>query len=277
MNLKKKKKINILPFFMGLIVLLFASPFYLAFLYAFKSQSESAIDPLGFPEKLNFDNFINAIRISNFPSAFKNSVIVTVCATIIVVAVSSLAAYVIARNFKNKFYSTMYYIFIASIMVPFQVIMFPIYKMMYNLQLVNTLFGLIITLVGFQIGFNVFLYVGFIKSIPLELEEAANIDGCNMIQTFLLVIFPLLKPTTMTVIVLSALGFWNDFVVSIVLVQKEAVSTLPLTQYRFIGQYSVEINMAFAAVILSMIPLFVLYLAAQKYIIAGVTAGAIKG
>ena len=137
--------------------------------------------------------------------------------------------------------------------------------------------GIILVLVAFQMGFDIFLYVGFIKTIPVELEEAAEIDGCNKYQTFFKIIFPLLKPMTATVSVISALGLWNDFQVAQIFAQKDVIKTLPLSQYYFLGQYSVKINMAFAGAILTIIPMLIVFIFMQKYIIKGVTSGAVKG
>jgi len=195
---------------------------------------------------------------------------------LLTITVCSMAAYMIARN-NNRFYNFFYYLFMSSIMLPFQVLMFPLYKTWTELHLLNTIPGLIIALTGVQIGYFAFLYVGFIKTVPRELEESAMLDGASRYRTFFSIIFPLLKPINSTILVLSALGAWNDFVVSMIIVQKKEASTLPLVQFQFFGEYTSEINMAFAAIILSMIPIMVFYLFAQKYIIGGVTAGAVKG
>ncbi|WP_235550709.1 carbohydrate ABC transporter permease [Paenibacillus sp. Soil787] len=259
-----------------IVAALFLFPFYIAIVYSLKTPVETAKSPLSFPVHFAWENYTKAIEAANFFVALKNSFIVTTATVILAVLVCSMGAYVISRN-NNKFYNFFYFLFMSSIMLPFQVIMFPLYKTWVNLGLLNTLHGLTISLVGIQIGYFCFLYVGFIKTVPRELEEAAMIDGASRYRTFFSIIFPLLKPINMTIIVLSALGAWNDFVVSMVIVQKKAVSTLPLVQFQFFGQYTSEVNMAFAAILMSMVPIMLFYLAAQKYIIGGVTAGAVKG
>lgn len=273
-NAKLFKSIRILV--MSLAALIFFSPFYISIVYSFKSPEESAQSPLSFPTKFHFENYTKAIEVSNFFHAFKNSLIVTVSAVIILVVVCSMAGYIISRK-NNKFYNIFYYLFLASIVLPFQVVMLPLYKLMKDMGLLNTLPGLILAVTGFQIGFNTFLYTGFMKTIPREMEEAAMIDGCSKFKTFWLIIFPMLKPINATIVVLSALSAWNEFPVSLIIAQKPEVRTLPLTQYFFVGQYSIDINMAFAAFTLSMIPILILYFFLQKHITKGVTAGAVKG
>lgn len=273
-NAKLFKSIRVLV--MSLAALIFFSPFYISIVYSFKSPEESAQSPLSFPTKFHFENYTKAIEVSNFFHAFKNSLIVTVSAVIILVIVCSMAGYIISRK-NNKFYNIFYYLFLASIVLPFQVVMLPLYKLMKDMGLLNTLPGLILAVTGFQVGFNIFLYTGFMKTIPREMEEAAMIDGCSKFKTFWLIIFPMLKPINATIVVLSALSAWNEFPVSLIIAQKQDVRTLPLTQYFFVGQYSIDINMAFAAFTLSMIPILILYFFLQKHITKGVTAGAVKG
>lgn len=258
------------------IAVLFLFPFYIAIVYSLKTPVETAASPLGLPKHIAWSNYADAIAASHFFMALRNSVVATVGTVALTILVCSMGAYVIARN-QNRFYSFFYYLFMSSIMLPFQVLMFPLYKTWADLHILNTLHGLVISLTGVQIGYFCFLYVGFIKTVPRELEESALLDGASKYRTFFSVIFPLLKPINATIIVLSALGAWNDFIVSMVLVQKKTASTLPLVQFQFFGEYTSEVNMAFAAIILSMIPIMVFYGFAQRYIIGGVTAGAVKG
>lgn len=259
-----------------IIAILFLFPFYIAIVYSIKTPVETAQNPLAFPTHIAWSNYSDAIAASNFFLALRNSVLTTIGTVFLTISVCSMAAYMIARN-NNRFYNFFYYLFMSSIMLPFQVLMFPLYKTWTELHLLNTIPGLIIALTGVQIGYFAFLYVGFIKTVPRELEESATLDGASRYRTFFSIIFPLLKPINSTILVLSALGAWNDFVVSMIIVQKKEASTLPLVQFQFFGEYTSEINMAFAAIILSMIPIMVFYLFAQKYIIGGVTAGAVKG
>lgn len=162
-------------------------------------------------------------------------------------------------------------------MLSFQVVMLPLYVQLKNAGMLNTIHGLIITISGFQLAYNVFVYTGFIRSIPIQMEEAAFIDGAGRFKTYWTIVFPLMKPIVSSTLILNALAVWNDFQISLIIAQKAEVRTIPLTQYFFFGQYGGKLNMAFAAFLLAMIPIIVLYLVMQKYIIDGVMAGAVKG
>jgi len=255
---------------------IFIFPFYIAIVYAFKSRVETSRSPISFPTSLYLGNFKEAIKLPNYFHTFMNSVIVSIFVVLIVVVTCSMAAYIIVRK-NNKFYNGFYYTFQLSILLPFPAIMFPLYVLLKDLGMINTLPGLIISQTGILIGFYTFLYAGFIKTVPIELEEAARIDGCSRFRTFFQIVFPLLKPITMTIVILSFLASWNDFIVAMIVAQKPMVRTLPLLQFYFFGEYSQEINLAFAAVLLSMAPVMILYFVLQKHIISGVTAGAVKG
>ena len=276
-NKVKKRIFSFANFLLMLAVtLMYMAPFYIAIVFSLKTNQQIAKNPLGFPTEFHFENYVRAIEVSNFFHSFRNSFLVTVPGVIIVIVVSAPAAYVLARN-SNWLYNAFYYLFLASIMVPFQVVMFPLYKNFFNWGLVGSLPGLVFALSGFQIGFNVFLFTGFVKSVPREMEESATIDGCGQYRAFWNIIFPIMKPVNMTVGVLTSLAFWNDFMLSMIFVNNEKVRTLPLVQYFFIGQYNVELPMGFAAVIMMLIPVLILYILSQKYIVSGVTSGALKG
>lgn len=255
--------------------ILILSPFYVAVCYAFKSRTEFAKTKLAFPTSLYLQNFLDAVKVPNYFTAFKNSVIVAVLMVSIIIIVSSTGAYIITRK-KNKFYNMFYYIFQLVILIPFQTLMFPLYKELNSIHALNTLWGLVLAQVGMNVGYVVFLYAGFIKGIPISLEEAARLDGCNKYQVFFKIVFPLLKPINMTVFVLSFLNSWNDFAISMIICQKQEMRTIPMMQYAFFGEYSSNVSVAFAGALLAMIPTVVVYFIAQKYIVAGMTAGAVK-
>ena len=262
-------------FILCLVCLIALAPFYVAVCYAFKSKVEIAQTQLAFPTRLYLGNFAEAIGLSNYFNSFKNSILVAALVILIVVLSCSTAAYIIARK-RTKIYNAIYYIFQLIILLPFQTIMFPLYRQLYDIHALNTLWGLVLVQAGSYVGYNVFLYCGFVKGISVSLEEAAMIDGCSRYQAFSKIVFPLLKPIHMTVIILTFLNSWNDFMMPMIICQKEEVRTLPLMQYFFFGQYSSNINLAFAAAILAMIPTILVYFCAQKYIVAGMTAGAVK-
>jgi len=259
-----------------IITIAFLFPFYFAILYAFKTPVEIAENPISFPTSLNLQNFVQAIQLPNYLSGFINSVVTAAIVVFLVVITTSMASYMIVRK-KNKFYNVFYYLFQFSILLPFQVIMYPLYSQLKAFKMINQLPTLMIVQTGILIGFYSFLYAGFIKTVPVELEEAARIDGCSKYGTFYKIVFPLLKPITMTIVVLVFLASWNDFIVPMVFMQQEDVRTMPLIQFYLFGQYAQYVNVAFAAVLLSMIPVLIVYFMLQKYIVSGITAGAIKG
>jgi len=260
------------------IVGTFMLPFYTLFAYAFKERSATMTDnPLAFPTTLYLKNFTDAIEKAKLPMAFRNSAVSTVSGVVVLVIVCSMAAYIIARRSRSRFYATWQYIFLAAIMLPFQTVMFPIYKNLASLNWLNTISAYVLVMVGFHLPYNIFLYIGFIKTVPIEMEEAAMIDGCGRYRTFFRVVFPLLRPINMTVIVLSALAIWNDFQIALVVVMKSTVRTVTLAQQQFITAQISYLNLAAAACILSTLPMFVLFLFLQKYIAKGIMAGAVKG
>jgi raffinose/stachyose/melibiose transport system permease protein len=263
---------------MWFVVALFIVPFYVLIVYSLKPRSETMLArPLSLPKSFYLGNFSEAIARANLDVAFKNSAISTVMVILILVVVSSMAAYIIARSPKSRFYGIWQYIFLAAIMVPFQTIMFPLYSNLVQAHMLNKIASYVLIMSGLQLPFNIFLYIGFIKTVPLELEEAAEIDGCSKYRTFWQITFPLLKPITMTVIVLTSLAVWNDYQVALVVIRKSAVMTLPLAQQQFITAEISYLNLASASCLISILPVFIMYLFLQKFIAGGIVAGAIKG
>ena len=244
------------------VTLFVISPFYIAVIYSVKSKPEMVSNRLAFPKIIHWDNFTRAVETSGFGLAMKNSLVTTVAAVLAITLICTMSAYMIARK-NNRLYNAIYYIFVGAMIIPFQSIMTPLYIDM--------------TKIGFQIAFTVLLVSGFVKSIPRELEEAAAIDGAGLYSVFFRIVFPLMKPIILTSVVLNTLNVWNDFQMSLTLLQKKAVRNVPLTQYFFFGENSIELGLAFALFILSMIPILILYLSLQKYIIGGITSGAVKG
>ena len=258
------------------VTLLVISPFYIAIIYSVKSKPEMVSNRLAFPKVIHWDNFTRAIETSNFGLAMKNSLVSTVTAVFFITLICTMAAYIIARK-NNRFYNTIYYIFVGAMIIPFQSIMTPLYISMSKWKLLNSIPGFVMAKIGFQIAFTVLLVSGFVKSIPKDLEEAAAIDGAGIYSIFFRIVFPLMKPIILTSVVLNTLNVWNDFQMSLTLLQRKEVRNVPLTQYFFFGENSIELGLAFALFILSMIPILALYLTLQKYIIGGITSGAVKG
>lgn len=263
--------------FVYIMGIIFLAPFLISILLAFKSKPETTKSVLALPETLHWENFTEAIEKANIWISMKNSLIVTVGSVIIVIIVASMAGYGIARMYKNKFFRFYEVLLMAAMMIPFQTLMIPIYKMLMNLELMNTKIGALILIAGFNMPFAVIMFIGFIRTIPIELEEAAFLEGCGRIKIFFKIVFPLLKPITATIAVLDALWAWNEFNVSFLVLQRDEVKTIPIQQYVFFGEHSANYNMAFAAAVISMIPITIFFILAQKHIVAGMTSGAVKG
>lgn len=278
-NRKKNWPLTILLLILGISILI---PLYMAIVIALKQPSEMTNDISGafsFPSRLSFTNFIEAIRVTNFYQTAFNSLVITVGSVIVAVLVSSVVSFAIARNMKQKkTYRFIYYYFVSAMFVPFSMLMLPLVKEMAFLKLDNKI-GLILLYMVFQLSINVLLYVGYLKNIPISLEEAAYVDGASAWTVFWRVIFPILKPMHATVAILTALASWNDLLLPLVLLSggNNNNITLPMAQMLFQSQFGTNYNLAFASYILALLPILVFYLFAQKYIINGVTNGAIKG
>lgn len=259
-----------------IMIVPFMIPFYIAFIYAFKTREEITFTKLAFPSVFHLSNFVDGIAKSNFWNALKNSVICTIPVVIMLTLFCALGAYIIARR-KSKFYNAVYYLMVGAMIIPYQVIMTPLYMNLKSMGLINTLGGFILTRTGFQIAFTLLVITGFVKNVPIELEEAAMIDGAGQYRTFWSICFPLMQPVIYTSVILNTLYTWNDFQVSLTILQRESIRTIPLMQFYFFGENTSALNLAFAVFLLSMIPILILYFALQRYIIAGITSGAVKG
>ncbi len=255
--------------------LLILIPLYLTITIAFKTPQEMAGNLLALPKSWSLDNFTQAIEMTNFFHALGNTVFVTVFVVIFTVLTNSLVAYAIARNMHKKAYKFLFYYFVSAMFIPFPIIMLPIVKQTAAWGMDN-LVGLIILYVVFNLSFNTFIYVGYIRSIPKELEEAAIIDGASTWGVFWRVIFPLLAPMNATVAIITCLGAWNDFMLPLVMLSDREMATLPLVQYIFQSQFSTDYNLAFASYLMALAPMIIVYIFAQKWIISGVMKGSIK-
>lgn len=261
--------------FSGGLLIIF--PLYICIVFALKTPLEIASSPLSIPIVPHFENFTEAIKISNYFLSFKNTIIGAGGSVLILLLCCSMAGYIISRRGNKRAYSVIYYLFLASIYLPFQSIMFPLYRMMKNANLLNTLYGLVLALAGVQAGLFIFFYVGFVKTVPRELEEAARIDGCSKLKTFWRIIFPILTPINMTIVILGTLNAWNDFAISLIMVSRKSVRTISLTLYNFVSEYFASIHLAFSVLVISVIPMVIIFIFFQKNITSGITAGSVKG
>lgn len=273
---KREKQILILLSIIIIVIYLF--PFYICVVNAFKTPLETAESAVALPGHLILDNFREAAKKISFGTAIKNSLIVTIVADALIVLCASMSGYAIARYAKaNRFFRFLDKVFMSSQMLPFQVVMIPVYKIFRSMGLLNTLLGEIIMLTGISVAYASFLYVGFVKSVPCEIEEAAHIDGAGPFRTFWKIVFPLLRPITATVAALHAMWLWNDFNIALLLLQKDAVRTITIKQFYFFNQYSSDYNLAFAASLMGMVPVLIFFMLMQKHLVAGITGGSVKG
>ena len=257
------------------LFLLFLAPFLLVLTNSFKSRREILSNPFGLPSTWSLSNFVTAYRRMGFAPAFMNSLLITVLSVIGIAVLSAMTAYLFART-DWRFNKVLFFAMVASMLVPFQAIMIPLVRIYGGLSLLNSRWILIYMYLGFGASFAVFLYHGFIKSIPKELEEAAMIDGCSELQVFFKIVFPLLKSVTLSLIILDVLWIWNDFLLpSLVLISAQN-RTLPLTTYYFHGIYTSDYGLLMAALMLTIIPVIIFYSLLQKHIIRGVVEGALK-
>ena len=252
-------------------------PFYICFIYAFKSPSDIVFGKLGLPTQFYLENLKN-VMFENplFFNSMKNSILVTIPVTLVLTFICPMGAYVLARNNKRG-YRMIYTLFLASILIPFQSIMLPLYLNLKMFDLVNTLFGFIVVKIGFTTAFNILVITSFVKTIPIVLEESASIEGAGRFRTFWSIVFPMMQPVNMTMLVLNVLFTWNDFNIALIVLQKSRVRTLPMAQFIYFGENTTDLHSAFAFATLSIIPVIILYLCFQKYIVEGIVAGAVKG
>ena len=279
MGKKNAAQNTAMTIFFSLLSILWLCPIALVVLNSFKKKAYISRRPFAIPTDKMFvglENYINGISSSDILQAFLRSLFITIFAVIVLVICTSMAAWYIARV-KSKFTKMMYYLFVFSMIVPFQMVMFTMTFTVTSLSL-NNLIGIIFVYLGFGAGLSVFMMCGFVKSIPLEIEEAAMIDGCNPIQTFFMVVFPILKPTAITVAILNAMWIWNDYLLPY-LILGTSNKTMPVAiQLAMQGAYgSVDWGGFMAMLVLAIIPIIIFYIACQKYIIKGVVAGAVKG
>ncbi|WDC86237.1 carbohydrate ABC transporter permease [Priestia megaterium] len=264
--------VEILAVLLGLVFLV---PFYYVLSNSLKSFAEILSNTSALPTTIQFQNFVNAFNQMNYLKVLSNSLIITVISNAVLVIFCSMAAYMLVRT-KKKISSIIFMAFVAAMVIPFQSIMIPLVKVAGNLNLLNSIWGIVIMYLGFGSGMTIFLYHGFIKGIPVELEEAAIIDGCSRLGAFWRIVFPLLKPITVTVVILNSLWIWNDFLLPSLVLQDPELRTIPLATFFFFGQYTKQWDLALAALVISIIPLLIFFFAMQKHIVKGITSGSIK-
>lgn len=279
MGVRKAKHGGILTVVFSLISIIWVCPIFVVLLNSFKKKSFISMQPFKIPTGkayVGLENYINGIEKIDFFSAFLNSLFITVCSVFVIVLCTSMCGWYLTRV-KNKITSAIYYLCVFSMIVPFQMVMFTLSKIADMLRLDNPV-GIILVYLGFGAGLAVFMFCGFVKSIPLEIEEAAMIDGCTPIQTYFQIVLPILKPTCITVAILQAMWIWNDYLLPYLVLDLKKYKTIPIAiQYLKGGYGAIDMGAMMAMLILAIIPIVIFYLCCQKYIIEGVIAGAVKG
>ncbi|GIO43479.1 carbohydrate ABC transporter permease [Paenibacillus apis] len=261
-----------------LLACLFLAPVLIVLMNSFKGKFYISDTPFRFPDQTTFiglKNYTEGVAKTGFFNAFGMSLFITVGSVLIIVLLTAMTAWYITRV-KSGFTKMIYYVFVFSMIVPFQMVMFTMTKTVNMLHLDNPV-GILLIYLGFGAGLSVFLYSGFVKSIPLEIEEADLIDGCTSVQSFFLVVLPILKPIAITVAILNVMWVWNDYLLPLLVIGSE-YRTIPIAiQYLKGGYGSIDMGAMMAMLVLAIIPIIIFYLFCQKYIIEGVVAGAVKG
>ncbi len=280
MNTKEKPKKAIIYILLLILSAVFLAPIVIVLLNSVKNNFYISESPFSLPNDetfVGFENFIKGFTQSDFMRSFANSAFITVFSVAGIVLMTSMTAWYIVRV-NNRLTKIIYYLFVFSMIVPFQMVMYTMTYYVFELNL-NNLFGIVFIYLGFGAGLSVFMFSGFIKSIPRELEEAATIDGCGPIKTFFLIVFPILKPTAITVAILNAMWIWNDYLLPYLVLGSGKNKTLPVAvQMALTGGYgNKDMGALMAMLVLAILPIIIFYLFCQKYIIRGVVAGAVKG
>ena len=279
MGNKKKTINNLLTVIFTIFSVIYLVPIALVVVNSFKKKAYISKYPFKLPTGKMFvglENYINGINKTGFFSAFGWTLFITVGSVLAIILCTSMCAWYISRV-KNAVTTTIYYLCLFSMIVPFQMVMFPLSKIANMLKL-TTPWGLIVVYLGFGAGLAVFMFTGFVKSIPLEIEEAAMIDGCTPIHTFFDVVLPIMKPTCVTVAILQAMWIWNDYLLPYLILDMKRYKTISIAvQYLRGGYGSIDMGAMMGVLVLAIIPIIVFYLFCQKYIVEGVVAGAVKG
>lgn len=277
-NLLKPKKIRLffLETLLVLLTLFYLYPFYAVIVLSIKTPAQALMSPMSLPTSLELSNFATAWKMTNYPKAFFNSLYIVALSVFLIVTLSGMGSFSLSMV-KNRFTGFLYYFFIAGLMIPFFLSLVPSVKLMKDLHLMDSLNGISLSYIGRNVAFAVFLFMGFIRSIPKEIGESAIVDGCRPFKLYWYIYFPMLKPVVTTLVILNAMSIWNDFLFPLLVLQTNGNRTLTLVQYIFRSEANTQWNLVFASYLLSMLPLMILYFALQKNIVEGIAAGAVKG
>lgn len=258
-----------------LLCLAWLSPFYLLIVNTFKTMPEITASPLSWPEAFRFDAYVRAWNQASLGAYYKNSIILSVVSVALSVTVASLAAYAFSRlRFPGK--QPLFFLMLAGVMLPLQVALVPLYRLLNSLGLMSSYQGMIALYVAFTVPFGVFTLTGFYKSIPVEIEEAARIDGCGWFQSYWRIVIPLAAPGLVTMVILEFIWFWNEYLVALTMIQKEAMRTVMLGVMVMANTFQLDFSLLTAGIVIAVVPPILVYIFFQKYLIRGLTAGALK-
>ncbi len=276
--MKKKRLINNLAVYTALILLLlfWLFPLLMALMNSFKSNRELLTNVMSLPVTINFDNYIRTFKKMHYLRSFLNTALLTCLGVGMMILFSAMAGWRLCRT-KTRLSSAIFALFVFSMLIPFSSIMIPLYKIILALHIKNSLIGLSFVYAGFGVSMAIFLYHGFVKGIPFELEEAAAMDGCGKLKTFFRIILPMLKPVTVAISISNVLWVWNDFLLPLITLSDNKKYSLLLSTNILFGQYSSDWSAILSALILSAIPVIIFYAVFQKQILKGIGDGAVKG
>ena len=275
-SLRYTTKMLLLEIVLILLALLFLYPFYLIAINSFKSFDQIMLNTIGWPDTMSWTNYNKAWTATQFPRVLLNSLIVTTASLAGLIVLASMAAWRLVRH-PGRLSNVLFITFVSAMIIPFQAIMLPLVEVGKLLHLMNSIPGLIFMYFGFCMSISVFLFSGFIKSIPVEVEESGYIDGCSAHILFWHIVFPLLKPVAATVAILNGLHIWNDFLLPQLVLRSKELHTIPIAMFSFFSQYERQWDMALPMLVMTMLPMIIFFLFTQKYMIKGVMSGSIKG
>ncbi|MDF2843749.1 MAG: sugar transporter permease [Herbinix sp.] len=276
--MKKKRRINniIVYSLLGILLLFWLFPILMALMNSFKTNGELLTNVMSLPKSFNFDNYARTLDKMNYVWSFFNTIILTGLGVGMMILFSAMAGWRLCRT-KTRLSTFIFSLFVFSMLIPFSSIMIPLYKVILTFHIKNSLIGLSFVYAGFGVSMAIFLYHGFIKGIPFELEEAAAIDGCGKLRTFFKIILPMLKPVTVAIGISNVLWVWNDFLLPLITLSDNKKYSLLLSTNILFGQYSSDWSAILSALILSAIPVIIFYAIFQKQILKGIGDGAVKG
>lgn len=267
----------VIQILMTIVALIYLFPLYVIVNYSFKTKKELYLEsPLALPNSFNIDNYVKAFDKLNMKATFFNTLMYTAISVLILALLCGTTAWAIARC-KRKLFKFFYVYFIIGILIPYQALFLPIYTIGYKLNLTNTRYGIIFMYVATGVSFGVFLMTSFMSTVPIELEESARIDGCSIYRTYFSIVMPLLKPAMATLIIMQAFQIWNDYLLASLYVSKKQLKTLTVAISSLFSAQTSDYTTAMAAIVISVLPIAVLFMSLQKYFIKGMTVGAVKG